>query len=52
MQQEAQLNAPDPRESRPPCYEEALRMPKYTFWKYEIVKVIYLFYFVDWIDIL
>jgi hypothetical protein len=28
MQQEAQLNAPDPRESRPPCYEEALRMPK------------------------
>lgn len=31
MTQEAQLNAPDPRESHPPCYEEALRMPKPIF---------------------
>lgn len=28
LEQEAQLNAPDPRESNPPCYEEALLMPK------------------------
>ena len=28
LQQEAQLNAPDARESRPPCYEDAIRLPK------------------------
>jgi hypothetical protein len=28
MQQEAQRDAPDPRESRPPCYSEAIRMPR------------------------
>jgi hypothetical protein len=28
MDQEAQLNAPDPRDSRPPCYEDALLMPR------------------------
>lgn len=31
IQQEAQLNAPDPREETPPCYEDALRMPKPMF---------------------
>ncbi|XP_055686331.1 toll-like receptor 4 [Lutzomyia longipalpis] len=28
MEQEAQLNAPDPRETRPPCYEDAILMPR------------------------
>lgn len=28
MRQEAQLNAPDPRESHPPCYEDALLLPR------------------------
>lgn len=28
MEQEAQLNAPDPRESRPPCYEDAILLPR------------------------
>lgn len=28
MRQEAQLNAPDARESRPPCYEDAILLPK------------------------
>lgn len=28
MQQEAQVNAPDPRESRPPCYEDAILLPR------------------------
>lgn len=28
MQQEAQRDAPDPRESRPPCYADALLMPR------------------------
>lgn len=28
LRQEAQLNAPDIRESRPPCYEDALLLPK------------------------
>ncbi|KAG5679514.1 hypothetical protein PVAND_009077 [Polypedilum vanderplanki] len=28
MQQEAQRDAPDPRESRPPCYSDAIRMPR------------------------
>lgn len=28
MQQEAQRDAPDPRETRPPCYSEAIRMPR------------------------
>lgn len=30
MEQTAQLNAPDPRESCPPCYEDALLMPRLT----------------------
>ncbi|XP_055606225.1 insulin-like growth factor-binding protein complex acid labile subunit [Uranotaenia lowii] len=28
LQQEAQCNAPDVRESRPPCYEDAILLPK------------------------
>lgn len=28
MDQEAQLNAPDPRESNPPCYDDAILMPR------------------------
>lgn len=28
MDQQAQLNAPDPRESRPPCYEDAILLPR------------------------
>ncbi|XP_055624585.1 toll-like receptor 2 [Toxorhynchites rutilus septentrionalis] len=28
LRQEAQLNAPDARESRPPCYEDAILLPK------------------------
>lgn len=28
LDQEAQLNAPDPRESRPPCYEDAILLPR------------------------
>lgn len=28
MQQEAQRDAPDPRESRPPCYSDAILMPR------------------------
>lgn len=28
LNQEAQLNAPDPRESRPPCYEDAILLPR------------------------
>lgn len=28
MEQQAQLNAPDPRETRPPCYEDALLLPR------------------------
>ncbi|XP_065078883.1 insulin-like growth factor-binding protein complex acid labile subunit [Ochlerotatus camptorhynchus] len=28
LRQEAQLNAPDVRESRPPCYEDAIQLPK------------------------
>lgn len=28
MDQQAQLNAPDPRETRPPCYEDALLLPR------------------------
>lgn len=28
MQQEAQRDAPDPRESRPPCYSEAILLPR------------------------
>ncbi len=28
LQQQNQLNAPDPRESRPPCYEDALLLPR------------------------
>lgn len=31
LEQEAQLNAPDPRENNPPAYEEAIRMPKPIF---------------------
>lgn len=31
LQQEALLNAPDPREHNPPAYEEAIRMPKPIF---------------------
>ncbi|XP_063698909.1 platelet glycoprotein V [Culicoides brevitarsis] len=31
MQQEALLNAPDPRDHNPPGYEEAIRMPKPIF---------------------
>lgn len=30
LEQEAQLNAPDPRESRPPCYEDAILLPKFS----------------------
>ncbi|XP_019562172.3 toll-like receptor 6 [Aedes albopictus] len=29
LRQEAQLNAPDARESRPPCYEDAILLPKF-----------------------
>lgn len=32
LQQEAQLNAPDPRDTHPPCYEDAIRMPKPFFY--------------------
>lgn len=28
LEQEAQLNAPDPRETRPPCYEDAILLPR------------------------
>lgn len=28
LEQENQLNAPDPRESHPPCYEDALLLPR------------------------
>lgn len=28
LEQEAQLNAPDPRETHPPCYEDAIQMPR------------------------
>lgn len=28
LDQEAQLNAPDPRESNPPCYDDAILMPR------------------------
>lgn len=28
LEQENQLNAPDPRETLPPCYEDALTMPR------------------------
>lgn len=28
LDQEGQLNAPDPRESNPPCYADAIRMPR------------------------
>lgn len=28
LEQEAQLNAPDPRETHPPCYEEAILLPR------------------------
>lgn len=28
LEQENQLNAPDPRESRPPCYEDAILLPR------------------------
>lgn len=28
LDQEAQLNAPDPRETHPPCYEEAILLPR------------------------
>lgn len=28
LDQEGQLNAPDPRESRPPCYEDAILLPR------------------------
>lgn len=28
LDQESQLNAPDPRETHPPCYEEAIRLPR------------------------
>lgn len=30
LEQQAQLNAPDPRESRPPCYEDAILLPKFS----------------------
>lgn len=30
LDQEAQLNAPDPRESHPPCYEDAILLPKFS----------------------
>lgn len=32
LQQQAQLNAPDPRDTHPPAYEEAIRMPKPFFY--------------------
>lgn len=28
LDQESQLNAPDPRETSPPCYDDAIRMPR------------------------
>lgn len=28
LEQQNQLNAPDPRESRPPCYEDAILLPR------------------------
>lgn len=28
LEQESQLNAPDPRESNPPCYDDAIQMPR------------------------
>lgn len=28
LEQEAQLNAPDPRETNPPCYEDAILLPR------------------------
>ena len=28
LEQEAQQNAPDPRETRPPCYEDAILLPR------------------------
>lgn len=28
LDQESQLNAPDPRETHPPCYEDAIRLPR------------------------
>lgn len=28
LEQEAQLNAPDPRETHPPCYEDAILLPR------------------------
>lgn len=28
LEQESQLNAPDPRETHPPCYEDAIRLPR------------------------
>lgn len=28
MEQQNQLNAPDPRETRPPCYEDAILLPR------------------------
>lgn len=28
LEQESQLNAPDPRETHPPCYDDAIRMPR------------------------
>lgn len=30
LDQEAQLNAPDPRETHPPCYEDAILLPKFS----------------------
>lgn len=28
LEQQAQLNAPDPRESHPPCYADAILLPR------------------------
>lgn len=28
LEQQNQLNAPDPRETRPPCYEDAILLPR------------------------
>lgn len=30
LEQYAQPNAPDPRESHPPCYDDAILLPKFT----------------------
>lgn len=30
LEQNAQQNAPNPRESHPPCYDDALLLPKFT----------------------